>query len=130
MTQLAVQVSDEHKAALLIELLYALDFFDAVTITHESNGMEESYPMPYHSSQRAQMLQEEATFDAILPELLCRYPNEFVAMYQQQVVDHDHDEIALAERVHERYSDAVILIRPVLDQPESPLVFRSPRFVR
>jgi hypothetical protein len=130
MTQLAVQVSDAQKAALLIELLSALDFVDGVTITNESNGVEEAYPRPYCSPQRAQMLQEEAAFDAMLPELLRHYPNEFVAVVQQQVVDHDHDEVALAKRVHERYPDPVILIRPVLDQPEPPLIFRSPRFIR
>jgi len=130
MTQLAVQVSNAQKAALLIELLSAIDFVEDVTIMSDSNGSEAAYSRPYYSLQHAQMLQEEAAFDTMLPELRHRYPNEFVAMTQQQVVDHDQDEVALANRVHVRYPDALILIRPVLEQPEPPLVFRSPRFTR
>ena len=130
MTQLAIQVSDAQKAALLVELLSSLDFVDAVTIENESNGIEQIYPMPHYSPQYAEMLQEEAAFDAMLPELLHHYHNEFVAMYQQQVVDHDHNEIALANRIRDDYPDAVVLIRPVLEHPEPPLVFRSPRFTR
>jgi hypothetical protein len=130
MTQLAVQVSNTQKAALLIELLSAVDFVEAVTVINDSKGSEEAAPRPYRSLQHEQMLREEAAFDAMLPELRGRYPNEFIAMAQQQVVDHDQDEIALADRVHTRFPDALILIRPVLDQPEPPLVFRSPRFTR
>ena len=130
MTQLAVQVSNAQKAALLMELLSAVDFVEAVTTLRDNNRSEEAYPRPYYSPQHAQMLQEEVAFDAMLPELLGRYPNEFVAMAQQQVVDHDQDEIALANRVHTRYPDTLILIRPVVEQPEAPLVFRSPRFAK
>lgn len=130
MTHLAVQISDAQKADLLIQLLSALDFVEAVTLIPEPNGLPESYPSAYHSPQHAQMLQEEVAFDALLPELLSRYPNEFVAMAHQQVLDHDQDEITLATRVHTRYPDTVILIRPVLEEPEPPLVFRSPRLVR
>jgi hypothetical protein len=130
MTQLAVQLSNAQKAALLMELLSAVDFVEAVTIISDNNRSEEAYPRPYYSPQHAQMLQEEVAFDAMLPELLRRYPNEFVAMAQQQIVDHDQDEITLANRVHTRYPDALILIRPVVKQPEAPLVFRSPRFAK
>lgn len=130
MTHLAVQISDAQKADLLIQLLSALDFVEAVTVIPEPNGLPETYPNAYHSPQHAQMLQEEVAFDALLPELLSRYPNEFVAMAHQQVLDHDQDEISLATRVHTRYPDTLILIRPVLAQPEQPLVFRSPRLVR
>lgn len=130
MTQLAVQVSNIQKAALLIELLSAIDFVEAVTIMSDNNDREETAPRPYYSPQHEQMLQEEAAFDALLPELRTRYPNEFVAMAQQQVVDHDQDEITLVNRVYTRYPDALILIRPVLEQMEPPLVFRSPRFTR
>ena len=82
MPQLAVQVPNAQKAALLIELLSAIDFVEAVTIISDNNRSEEAYPRPNYSPQYAQMLQEEAAFDALLPELLRRYPHEFVAMAQ------------------------------------------------
>lgn len=130
MTQLAIQVSDVQKAALLVELLSSLDFVEEIMINDEDSGFDQSYLMPHTSSERMQMLKEEAAFDAMRSELLNQYREEFVAIYQQQVIDHDPDELALVERICESYPDETVLIRQVLETPEPPLVFRSPRFSR
>ena len=73
------------------------------------------------------MLHVEAAFEAMLTALLAQYAGEFVAIHQQQVVDHDPDELTLFDRICRDYPDEVVLIRPVLATSEPPLNFRSPR---
>lgn len=86
---------------------------------------------PIHVSEnRAAMLREEAAFDAMKPDLLAKYFNQYVAVYQGQVVDHDKDELVLVERIDQQYPEQVVLLRQVLPHPPKPLYFRSPRFVR
>lgn len=41
-----------------------------------------------------------------------QYEGEFVAIYNQMLVDHDKDEQALLRRVRERYAKASVLIMP------------------
>ncbi|MGB0388282.1 MAG: DUF5678 domain-containing protein [Ardenticatenaceae bacterium] len=86
---------------------------------------------PIHVSQdRPAMLREQAAFDAMQPDLLTKYLNQYVAVYQGQVVDHDKDESVLVERIDQQYPDQVVLLRQVLPHPPKPLYFRSPRLMR
>jgi len=73
MTQLAIQVSDAQKAALLVELLSSLDFVEEIMINDEHSGFDQSYLMPHTSPERVQMLKEEAAFDTMRSELLAQY---------------------------------------------------------
>jgi hypothetical protein len=73
---------------------------------------------PIHVSEdRPAMLREEAAFDAMKPDLLAKYLNEYVAVYQGQVVDHDNDELVLLERLDQQYPTQVVLLRQVLPHP-------------
>lgn len=77
------------------------------------------------------LMQAEATaFRALHHELLSKYPNEYVAIYQKQLVDHDPDQLALFIRIDERYPDVPVLIKQVLPEPEEIYTLRSPRFIR
>lgn len=54
-------------------------------------------------------------FAAQQQELQDRYPNQFVAIHNTQVVDYDEDEIALTLRIEERWRDEAILIKHVAE---------------
>lgn len=73
--------------------------------------------------------QEAAAFKLMHADLLVRYPGQYVAVHQGQVIDHDNDQLALYERVEPQYPDVPILIRQVQPQVEVVYTVRSPRFV-
>jgi hypothetical protein len=58
-------------------------------------------------------------------KLTKRYPNEYVAIVNAAVADHDGDFSALAERTFERYGDRPIFMPRV--RKDRPIRFRSPR---
>jgi hypothetical protein len=55
------------------------------------------------------------------------YLNKFVAVHQGQVVDHDESFESLHRRIRQKYGRQAILIRRVEEEPDPPLVMRSPR---
>lgn len=133
MTQIVIEVADDQKAGLLAELLSALDFVDTLEV-NDGNGhpqrAKQSYAKPYIGPTYAQMREEERAFDEMKERLAADYLGEFVAVFQQTVVDHDSNELALLTRISECYPDEVVLIRQVLEQEEPPFLFRSPHLVR
>ncbi|MBV7327607.1 hypothetical protein KFU94_04960 [Chloroflexi bacterium TSY] len=135
MKRIAVQVTDEQKAELLLELLSALDFVQEVKI-EETNGISNGthktrgFPTPAVSPQRPAMLNEQAAFDAMQDDLIEKYLGQYVAIFQGKVIDHDTDEIALVKRKMKSHPDDVVLIKQVRDTPDPVLYFRSPRFVQ
>jgi hypothetical protein len=60
-------------------------------------------------------------------DLRSMYPDQYVAVFGGQVIDHDPDQLALFRRVEQRYPDALVLIRQVTPDPEEVYAFRSPR---
>ena len=80
-------------------------------------------------SDEQQMAQEEAAFSQALPKLRESYLDIFVAFYQEKLIDHDTDELALLARIDQQYPDQVVLIKPVMSEPEPVLRIRSPRLV-
>jgi hypothetical protein len=80
-------------------------------------------------NETQRMIQRESkAFRAMHAELLAKYPRQYVAVYQGQVVDHDADQLALFLRVDEQYPQAPLLIKQVLSNPEEVYTFLSPRF--
>lgn len=73
---------------------------------------------------------EEAAYQIMHAELMARYAGKYVAIHGGQVVDHDESEIALLQRLDERYPAQVVLMRRVEPLPEPDLHFRSPRWVK
>lgn len=72
---------------------------------------------------------EIMAFQRLHASLLERYPNQYVAIYQGKLVDHDADKLALFERIDEAYPNEFVLMRPVQAQPEREFHFRSPRYI-
>jgi nitrogen regulatory protein PII-like uncharacterized protein len=55
------------------------------------------------------------------------YEGQYVAVFQDHLIDHDHDLLALARRIERDYSEDAVLITKVVDQVDRVLHFRSPR---
>jgi hypothetical protein len=64
-----------------------------------------------------QLLLEEQAFNHQLGKLLKKYKNQFVAMYQGEVVDHDADQSLLFRRVLDKIGDVPFLITEVTRNP-------------
>jgi predicted transcriptional regulator len=76
-----------------------------------------------------EMEREEAAFRAIHKELLVKYRDQYVAIYQGKVVDHDEDFDEIIGRIDETYPDDIVFVSKVSAEPERTLRFRSPRLV-
>jgi predicted DNA-binding antitoxin AbrB/MazE fold protein len=100
-----------------------------VVATGRRMAQTESQNLLYVNPDREAMLQEQGAYQAMLPELLAQYKNQYVAIHQGKVVDHDTDKIALVVRLDDNYPDAVVLIQQVSEEPEKVLRMRSPRLI-
>jgi hypothetical protein len=76
------------------------------------------------------MAREIEAFRAMHSRLLSQYPNQYVAIYQGQLVDHDADQLALFLRVDQQYPNEVVLIRQVLPEVDPVYTIHSTRFSR
>ena len=76
--------------------------------------------------RRAQLGQEIAAYEVMHAELRQKYLGEWVAVYQQKLIDHDADDIALRRRVRARYGRATVLIREAQEQPIEEVWMRTP----
>jgi len=75
-----------------------------------------------------QKLEAEArAFEGMHPQLVERFPGQFVAVHDGQVVDADVDFEALFLRLQRRFSDVPVLIRQVGAKPILELRAPSPR---
>ena len=75
---------------------------------------------------RHKMQREAEAFAAMHADLLARYPDQYVAIYQGQLVDQDADQLALYTRVEQNYPHEVVLIRQVRPEIEATYTVRSP----
>jgi len=71
---------------------------------------------------------EVSAYIAMHPLLWENYAGEHVAIYGEELVDHDGDGVALSRRIYARYPSDFVLIRQVEAESERVLHFRSPRF--
>ena len=99
-------------------------------IYQKAERMAQIEERPVINKDRPIMQREVAAYEAMHPELWQKYGNQYVAIYQGQVVDHDPDIMALVKRKRKQYAGQVVLIREVLPELPKPLMFRSPHFVR
>jgi len=73
------------------------------------------------------MEQNVEAYKAMHGELVERYLEQYVAICDGQLIDHDLDPVALLQRVRDRHPDQVILRRKVELTPERELGVRHPR---
>jgi hypothetical protein len=61
--------------------------------------------------------QEMAAFKALLPELLTQYPNQYVAIYQGQVVGHGDNRLALVKEIYNQFGEVPCYVGKVTQEP-------------
>ncbi len=60
---------------------------------------------------------EEAAFIRLHPEMREKYPEQYVAIYQEQLVDYDASFNKLHRRIRAKYGKSFVWIAPVLETP-------------
>ena len=70
---------------------------------------------------------EMEVFQAQLPALLIAYPDQYVAMHEGQVIDHDADLRTLHSRVYAQMGSIPVLLQKVTSTPVPDILVRSPR---
>lgn len=89
-----------------------------------------SFPPIYDGGEEFDTMEQEvAAYEAIHAELWEKYPEQFVAIYEGQVIDYDTDEWRLLARLEQSHPDEVVLVRQVKPELPGDIVFHSPRFV-
>lgn len=73
------------------------------------------------------LLAEMEAFQAQLPDLLSAYPDQFVAIHEGQVIDHDADLRTLHSRVYARLGSVPVLLQKVTATPTPDILVRGPR---
>lgn len=95
--------------------------------------LAESIQLPQTSLERERnenmaVAREEAAFNRLHPQLWAVYPNQYVAIHNEAVVDHDADQVALYMRVKKQYPNEFVWIAPVKDTAVETYTIHSPRF--
>jgi len=72
----------------------------------------------YQSPDQDAMLKEEAVFREMQTQLQEQYPDQYVAIHQGEVVDHDTNNVELIRRRKQNYKDKVVLLRHVDSDPD------------
>jgi predicted transcriptional regulator len=80
--------------------------------------------------QREKIRAETVAFNAQREKLRATYREQYVAIHQGKVIDHDSDLRTLQLRVYEQLGHTPVLLKRVTDDRERELIFRSPRLER
>ena len=86
----------------------------------------QSYLIQY---RREKIRAETEAFEQQKEMLLAQFPEQYVAVHEGQVIDHDSDLRTLQIRVFASVGRVPVLLKKVSTKPEKDLVFRSTRFV-
>lgn len=76
--------------------------------------------------QEAKIDREIAAFDAMHVHLTREHLEEWVAVHDQELVDHDSDRVALYRRIRTRYGRTAVLIRQVTASRTDEVWLRTP----
>ena len=73
-------------------------------------------------AQRDKINAESAWWRSVSPEYRAQYAGEYVAVHNQAVVDHDHNEETLRKRVRVKYGKTAVLVTPAEGRPTLRIV--------
>ncbi|MGB0386338.1 MAG: hypothetical protein ACPGWR_16125 [Ardenticatenaceae bacterium] len=79
--------------------------------------------------RREKIRAETEAFEQQQDMLLAQFPEQYVAVHEGQVIDHDSDLRTLQIRVFASLGRVPVLLKKVTTKPERDLVFRSTRLV-
>lgn len=88
---------------------------------------EEWLRQQYQTLRREQLAVQTQRFWANHAALYARYPNQYVAFYDDVVLDHDNDLRTLALRIRNAHGNLPVVIAQVTQQPVTEYKMRSPR---
>lgn len=88
--------------------------------------MNEAVTRFLRERQREKIARETCAFDELHPALRRDHDGQWVAIHNQQLVDHDDDVSALYARVRARFGRTSVLIRRVEEQPSADIHWRTP----
>ncbi|MCE7986639.1 MAG: hypothetical protein DYG89_36155 [Caldilinea sp. CFX5] len=106
---------------------------DILTAEAERSGktlsmlVEEWLRQQYQTLRRGQLAAQTQRFQAKQMTLYAQYPNQYVAFYNDAVLDHDNDMRALALRVRADHGNLPVVIAQVTPEPVTEYKIRSPR---
>lgn len=80
--------------------------------------------------RREKIRTETEAFEKLYEALLDSYLNQYVAIHNGQVIDHDPNLRVLHLRVFARLGHIPVLLKKVTREVSKELIFRSPRFER
>jgi hypothetical protein len=72
---------------------------------------------------------ERAAYLRLYPELQHTHAGQYIAIYNEQLIDADSDEAALFARIDDAYPDEFVWMTRVESVPEREISLRSPRFM-
>lgn len=73
------------------------------------------------------LAQEARAWDSLYPLLKEKYPGQYVAIHQGQVLDVDKDALTLNRRIQKNHPNKTIWVSRVEEKPFSEIFMRSPR---
>ncbi len=95
----------------------------------EPSALAEQAVRNFLRTEARQAMQHEAkAFRKLHAQLWQTIPDEYAAIYQGKMVDHDADQLALFLRVEAQYPGLTVLIRQVCSTPEEIIQVYSPKF--
>ena len=89
--------------------------------------VEEWLRQQYQTLRREQLAFQTKKFWAHHATLYAQYPNQYVAFYDDEVLDHDEDMRQLALRIRAAHGSLPIVIAQVTPEPLTSYQMRSPR---
>ncbi len=112
----------------LIELVEQTTTDEAVAPPGKEQAAAEEVEHIADTAREAAMLREEAAFRRLHPSLYKEYAGKYVAIHNEQLIDHDLDQVLLYRRMRQQHPGEFVWIAPVKESPDEVLIFRSPRF--
>lgn len=95
------------------ELVQRVEQFARATQQAEDQVVENAVQAYLAQIEREKIHAETEAFWQMYADLQKLYLGQYVAVHEQQMVDHDQDILRLEQRVVERFGDIAILIAPV-----------------
>lgn len=93
----------------------------------QAQGEAEQIEPTAEPQREAAMQREEAAFRRLHATLYKQHAGQYVAIYNEQLIDSDTNQVALYRRVRQQHPGEFVWVAPVHETPDEVLVFRSPR---
>jgi hypothetical protein len=78
-----------------------------------------------HRLEQEKILREAEAYERMHSDLRARFLGQWVAVHNQQLVDHDSDQQALYRRVREQFGHTAVLMRRVGETPVETIWLRT-----